>query len=100
MHVMTNYKCNDGPSGCKCSFPGAPPPEDVYCAVHAQMISSISGAVLDTFTLTKPANFKPDLAGRTAFLKSFKQTYFPGQNYPASIRYIEQTGRHTILLMQ
>lgn len=56
------------------------------------MISSISGAVLDKFTLTKPANFKPDLAGRTAFLANFVQTYFPGQNYPAQIRYLEQTG--------
>ena len=56
------------------------------------MISSISGAVLDSFTLTKPANFKPDLAGRTAFLANFVQTYFPGQNYPAQIRYLEQTG--------
>ena len=62
------------------------------------MISSISGAVLDTFTLTKPAGFKPDLAGRTAFLNSFKQTYFPGQNYPASIRYIEQTGEHETVM--
>lgn len=56
------------------------------------MISSISGAVLDSFTLTKPANFKPELAGRTAFLAAFVQTYFPGQNYPAQIRYLEQTG--------
>ncbi len=62
------------------------PPESV------QMISSISGALLDSFTLTKPANFKPDLAGRTAFLANFVQTYFPGQNYPAQIRYLEQTG--------
>ena len=62
------------------------------------MISSISGAVLDTFTLTKPAGFKPDLAGRTAFLNSFKQTYFPGQNYPASIRYIEQTGEQKTMM--
>lgn len=65
-----------------------------------QMISSINGAVLDTFTLTKPAGFKPDLAGRTAFLQSFKQTYFPGQNYPASIRYIEQTGGQAVLMQQ
>ena len=64
--------------------------------MHVQMISSISGAVLDTFTLTKPAGFKPDLAGRTAFLNSFKQTYFPGQNYPANIRYLEQTGMQTL----
>ena len=57
-----------------------------------QMISSIDGTVLDSFTLTKPAGFKADLAGRTAFLANFKQTYFPGQNYPAQLRYIEQTG--------
>ena len=64
------------------------------------MISSINGAVLDTFALTKPAGFKPDLAGRTAFLSSFKQTYFPGQNYPASIGYLEQTGAQAVLVQQ
>ena len=72
----------------------------MQCAADVQMISSISGAVLDTFTLTKPAGFKPDLAGRTAFVNNFKQTYFPGQNYPANIRYIEQTGEQALTTQQ
>ena len=49
--------------------------------MHAQMISTITGAVLDSFTLTKPAGWKPDLAGRTSFLANFKQSYFPGGPY-------------------
>ena len=57
-----------------------------------QMISTITGALLDSFTLTKPAGFKPDVAGRTAFLAGFKQTYFPGGPYPGSGTYLETTG--------
>ena len=56
------------------------------------MISSISGLVLDSFNLTKPVGWKPDLAGRTAFLASFKQSYFPGGTYPGSGTYLETTG--------
>ena len=56
------------------------------------MISSLSGLVLDSFNLTKPAGFKPDLAGRTAFLATFKQSYFPGGPYPGSGTYLETTG--------
>ncbi len=40
-------------------------------AFLAQMISSINGALLDSWTLTKPANFKADLAGRSAFVSSW-----------------------------
>jgi hypothetical protein len=60
--------------------------------MHAQMISSITGALLDSYTLTKPAGFKADLAGRTAFLAGFKQSYFPGGPYPGGGTYLEVTG--------
>jgi hypothetical protein len=50
-----------------------------------QMISSISGAVLDSWVLTKPANFNPDLAGRTAFVQNWTPVYVPST-------YLETTG--------
>ena len=59
-----------------------------------QHISSISGAVLDTWTLKKPIGFKADLAGRTAFVNSWKPTYVPGAPYPQGGTYIEVTGVH------
>lgn len=56
------------------------------------MISSINGAVFDSWTLTKPANFKADVAGRDAFVKSWVPQYVPGAPYPKGGTSLETQG--------
>lgn len=66
----------------------------------AQMISSITGKVFDSWTLSKPAGFKPDLAGRTAFVNNWKPTYVPGAPYPQGGTSLETQGDPSLLPMQ
>ena len=47
--------------------------ETFYC----QEISSITGNLLDEFTLKKPAGWLPDTAARASFASSFVSTYVP-----------------------
>ncbi len=60
----------------------------------AQMVSSITGKVFDSWTLTKPAGFKADVAGRTAFVKLWVPQYVPDAPYPKGGTSLETQGAY------